>query len=151
MADNFTFKDAAGATRTGRSDQVSGADIPYVKILDGTDGEVTPLAISAEGALVRPGAPMRYAAEVTAHVSPSSSWADLIAANATRRALTLYNDGTEPVGVHFGANVGMGTIEKFVLAVGGYYEMPGEAVFVGVIAMYTTSGGIGSVVVAEAS
>lgn len=151
MADNFTYKDASGTTRTGRSDDVAGVDYPGVKIFDGTAEGTTPLAISAEGALVRPGAPMRYATEVTVRVAPTASWADLVAANATRRALTLYNDGAYPVNVHFGANVGAGTVSRFVLAVGGFYEMPSSAIYTGVIAMQSNGGGTGSVTVAEAS
>lgn len=150
MADDFTFKDAAGVTRTGRSDQVGGADIPYVKIMDGTDGSVVPLAVSAEGALVRPGAPMRYGTEATTHVAPTTSWTDVVVANATRRALTLYNDGGVAVSVSFGANAGILTVPKFMLDAGAFYEMPSDAIYTGIIAMKSASG-TGSVAVAEVS
>jgi len=150
MADNFTYKDASGITRTGRSDDVAGVDYPGVKIFDGTADGTTPLAISAEGALVRPGAPMRYATEVTTHVSPTTSWTDVIAANATRRALTVYNDGAVAVSVSFGAAAGIMTVLKLMLSPGGYYEMPSDAVYTGIISMKAAGIG-GSVAVGEAS
>lgn len=141
MADDFTFKDAAGVTRTGKSDQIGGADYPYVKIADGTDGETTPLAVTAEGALAKLGAPMRYATEARSTVSADNAWAVEIAANATRRALTLYNASANVVLVSFGdTSLAELTVPKFALAAGAFYEMPATAIYTGAISMYAAAG-----------
>lgn len=141
MADNFTYKNAAGETRTGRSDQVGDVDYPGVKVYDGTPEGTTPLAISAEGALVRLGAPMRYATETGAFLSPDGTWDDAIAANASRRSLSLYNAGSSLVEVAFGANTGaFTTVPKFALAPGQYYEMPSLSIYTGIIALRCPAG-----------
>ena len=65
-------------------------------------------------------------------VSSSTSSVILIAANTLRKSLTIYNNSTATLYVCFGTTATQASA-KFPLAAGGFYEMPFNQVYTGVV------------------
>lgn len=73
-----------------------------------------------------------HATETNNPVGSSASSVTLQAANLSRRSLTIFNASTQILYVKFGA-VATSSDYKFYIAAGGYYEMPGDDIYTGVI------------------
>jgi hypothetical protein len=77
-------------------------------------------------------------AGTTNTVSVVAAATTLLAANAARRAFTLWNAGTLPVNVRFNAGAS-GTVFSFILQPGGYYEWTDANCYTGIITGFASS------------
>lgn len=66
------------------------------------------------------------------NVNDTASSTTLSAANGGRKGWTCFNDSTEALYVKFGATASS-TSFTVKIAAGGYYEMPGDVVYRGII------------------
>lgn len=78
-------------------------------------------------------------------VNSSTSSVTLIAANTIRKSLTIFNNSTATLYVCFGTTATQASA-KFPLTAGGFYEMPFNQVYTGVISgIWTSANGNASI------
>lgn len=127
MADNLAITPGAGASVA--TDDVAGQHYQYVKIADGTLDSTNKAIVDSSGALKIVPSGTVATAEVRASTATRSSVtaaaADtlILAANASRKDASVYNDSTVNLYVALGTAAASVTSFTVIVAPGGFYEV----------------------------
>lgn len=118
MADNVTVDNAALTDYTVATDDVgAGVQVQYVKLDVGGNGVQSPAVTNV------PTKELRSTTGTQTSVASSASNVTLLASNANRLGVVIYNDSTQNLFVKLGATASSSSFAYFA-APGGHVEIP---------------------------
>lgn len=133
MADNIAVTPGTGATVA--ADEIADGTlgtvkVQYVKLMDGTLDSSNKLVIDASGAVYTRADVV--ASTTSTNYTGTTTSGTLLAANASRRGLYIYNDSTANLFVKLGATAST-TSFTVKLGPGDFWEMPTRPTYTGIV------------------